>query len=69
MKIYFDAGMFLQLSEQIQEKILGYVPIKRPGRIEELLYPLGFFLSEHSSYITGQTITLDGGFSIASLIS
>ncbi len=41
---------------------LDGIPMRRPGRPEELA-PLAVFLaSEASSYVTGTTITIDGGY-------
>jgi NAD(P)-dependent dehydrogenase (short-subunit alcohol dehydrogenase family) len=37
------------------------VPMRRFGRAHELAKPLLFLLSEMSSYITGQTLVVDGG--------
>lgn len=37
-------------------------PIGRPGRIEELCGQLLLFASENTSYTTGQTIYIDGGW-------
>jgi gluconate 5-dehydrogenase len=39
------------------------LPLKRPGRTEELDGLLLFLASEASSYVTGQTIIVDGGMS------
>jgi NAD(P)-dependent dehydrogenase (short-subunit alcohol dehydrogenase family) len=39
------------------------LPLKRPGRIEELEGAMLFLASEASSYITGQTLLIDGGMS------
>jgi len=39
------------------------LPLKRPGRTEELDGLLLFLASEASSYVTGQTILVDGGMS------
>jgi NAD(P)-dependent dehydrogenase (short-subunit alcohol dehydrogenase family) len=37
------------------------VPMRRFGRAPELAKPLLFLLSEMSSYMTGQTLVVDGG--------
>ncbi len=39
------------------------LPLKRPGRIEELEGALLFLASESASYVTGQTLLVDGGMS------
>ncbi len=40
------------------------VPLKRHGKPEEAAYAVLFLASDESSYITGQTILVDGGLSI-----
>jgi len=40
------------------------VPLKRHGKAEETAYTVLFLASDESSYITGQTIPIDGGFSV-----
>ncbi len=39
------------------------IPLKRPGRIDDLDAPLLFLASEGSRYVTGQTLLVDGGIS------
>ncbi len=38
------------------------VPLRRPGRPEEMAALCGFLCSEWGGYLTGQMITMDGGF-------
>ena len=39
------------------------LPLKRPGQVEELDGALVFLASSASSYVTGQTLLIDGGMS------
>jgi NAD(P)-dependent dehydrogenase (short-subunit alcohol dehydrogenase family) len=41
--------------------IIGSIPMKRIGRLEELAKFVAFLLSDDASYITGQNILMDGG--------
>lgn len=41
------------------------VPMRRPGRIEEVAACVRFLASARASYVTGQTLTVDGGVSAA----
>ena len=49
--------------EKIVESIASNIPAKRVGSPEELASLVAFLSSERSSYITGQSIAVDGGVS------
>lgn len=40
-----------------------WIPMQRVGRAEELAGPAVFLASEASSYVTGTTLFVDGGYS------
>lgn len=50
------------LSDQALAELKERCPMGRPGRVEELCGQLLLFASDASSYTTGQTIYIDGGW-------
>lgn len=52
-----------ELSE-IQKKTLPMVPMERLANQNDLLGPVVFLISDASNYINGQTIMVDGGWSV-----
>jgi len=49
------------VSRESQDSLIERQIIKRLGRASDLLGALLFLCSEESSFITGQTLTVDGG--------
>ncbi|MBS0562639.1 MAG: SDR family oxidoreductase [Proteobacteria bacterium] len=43
------------------ERIAHFIPAKRLGRPEEIAGPMVFLASDDASYVTGETIVVDGG--------
>lgn len=41
-----------------------FVPLRRPGSLDEIWYPIEFLTSDKAAYITGAELTVDGGLSI-----
>ena len=44
-----------------QAKLVASIPLRRLGRPEDLAYAVCFFASEEAGWITGQTLSVDGG--------
>ena len=48
----------------IEEKLLKYIPMKRYGEAPEIAESIFWLASDNTSFITGQSIILDGGLSL-----
>jgi len=59
----FSSEMTAELveSDELRGRFEEQVPMKRIGRVEELDGAIAFLASSASSYVTGQTILIDGG--------
>ena len=53
-----------KLNNDFGEKLIRNIPLERLGEPEDLVGLVLFLLSNDSSYITGQTFTVDGGWTI-----
>lgn len=49
------------LKDDVKDKILEQIPLKREGTAEDIANVVKFLASEGSNYITGQVINVDGG--------
>ena len=54
--------MYSAVPEEAKQKKLVSIPLRRYGTPEEAAQLFAFLASDESSYITAQTITIDGGF-------
>ncbi|HDI78969.1 MAG TPA: 3-oxoacyl-[acyl-carrier-protein] reductase [Desulfobacteraceae bacterium] len=56
-----DTEMTASVPEKIKEQFLSQIPLQRMGRPEEVAEVVWWLCSEGASYITGQTIHVNGG--------
>ena len=44
-----------------QERLMQSIPVKRPGKPDDIAYAVMFLVSDYASYVTGQTLSVNGG--------
>ena len=54
--------MTAALPDDKKERYLAQIPMRRFGGTEEIAKVVAFLASENSSYITGATIDVNGGY-------
>lgn len=58
---FIDTDMTAKLDADLQEELLKQIPLARLGKPEDIAHAVTFLASDHASYITGQTLGVDGG--------
>ena len=58
---FIATDMTESLKDDIKEAYISKIPLKRFGDPKEVAEAVAFLLSDHSSYITGETIKVNGG--------
>ena len=58
---FIDTDMTSFLDDTAKKNVIETIPLKRLGRPEDVAELVSFLASEEASYITGQTISIDGG--------
>jgi len=58
---YIATAMTEDLSEAVKSAFVELIPMKRFGTPDEVAQAVKFFLSEKTSYITGQVLSINGG--------
>ncbi len=58
---FIDTPMTAKLPNEVQQKILGRIPLQRMGTEREVAYGVRFLASDEASYITGHVLNINGG--------
>lgn len=60
-----DTPLFYAQPEKIQEALIRAIPFRRLGKPEDVANAVAFLVSENSSYVTGQVLSVNGGLTMA----
>lgn len=58
---FIDTDMTRVLKEDVREKLKAQIPLNRLGSTQDIAETVAFLASDKAAYITGQTISVDGG--------
>ena len=58
---YIDTEMVSAVPQAVLDKIVGAIPVGRLGKAEEIAACVAFLAREDASFITGATLTVNGG--------
>ncbi|MBE9526673.1 MAG: SDR family oxidoreductase, partial [Proteobacteria bacterium] len=58
---FIDTDMTKALPDSAKEALLSQIPLNRLGQVEEIASAVNFLASKNASYITGETINVNGG--------
>jgi 3-oxoacyl-[acyl-carrier protein] reductase len=58
---FIDTDMTARLSQELKDSLLGHIPLKRFGRVEDVAAAVKFLASEEAGYITGHVLNVNGG--------
>lgn len=58
---FIETDMTEVLSDDVKQKIMDKIPLQRMGASKDVAEAVKFLLSDQSSYITGHTLSVNGG--------
>jgi acetoacetyl-CoA reductase len=58
---YIDTDMVAAVPEDVLGKIIAKIPVKRLGKAEEIARGVAFLVDENAGFVTGSTLSINGG--------
>lgn len=62
---FIETDMTSRLNEELRSSILNQIPLRRMGKPEDVAAAIVYLASDAASYVTGQTLCVDGGMVMA----
>jgi 3-oxoacyl-[acyl-carrier protein] reductase len=60
-----ETDIWAGVSEEARNALMGLIPLGRKGNPQDIAVAVAFLASDEASYITGQTLAVDGGMAMA----
>jgi len=61
---FMETEMTNQLTEKQKQRIIRLTPLERLGKVDDVADTVTFLCSEKARFMTGQTLVVDGGFTV-----
>ncbi|HVY46719.1 MAG TPA: 3-oxoacyl-ACP reductase FabG, partial [Minicystis sp.] len=61
---FIDTDMTTAITGEMKEAMLKAIPLGRTGRAEEVAAVIAFLCTDEASYVTGQTLRVNGGMHV-----
>ena len=58
---YIDTDMVAAVPAEVLQKIVAKIPVGRLGKAQEIARGVAFLCSEDAGFVTGSTLSLNGG--------
>ena len=58
---YIDTDMVAAVPEEVLQKIIAKIPVGRLGKAEEIARTVAFLVDENAGFVTGSTLSINGG--------
>jgi acetoacetyl-CoA reductase len=58
---YIDTDMVAAVPEEVRGKIVAKIPVGRLGRADEIARGVAFLVDENGGFVTGSTLSINGG--------
>ena len=58
---FIETDMTAKLPQEVKDKMLAAVPLKRFGQPDDVASAVSFLISDDAAYITGHVVNVNGG--------